>query len=92
MTKVIDVISQMRALDGESPKQEQNVANFVLSNLQTLAQMTKSEIAQASGVSVAAENRFCRTHYDAAPRTLMMAAPGSTRSISGLFLNVSSCQ
>ena len=60
MTKVIDVISQMRALDGEFPKQEQNVADFVLSNLEPAAQMTQSEIAKASGVSVATVNRFCQ--------------------------------
>jgi len=61
MTKVIDVISQMRTLDGKFPRGEQRIADFILSNLEAGAQMTQSEIADAAGVSVATVNRFCQT-------------------------------
>ena len=61
MTKVIDVISQMRTLDGTFPKREQRVADFVLSNLERVAQLRQSEIAEAADVSVATVNRFCQT-------------------------------
>ncbi len=61
MTRVIDVISQMRSLDGFLPKREQWVADFVLSNLERVAGLTQSEIAEAANVSVATVNRFCQT-------------------------------
>ncbi|MCY3876451.1 MAG: MurR/RpiR family transcriptional regulator [Rhodobacteraceae bacterium] len=61
MTRVIDVISQMRSLDGSLPKREQWVADFVLSNLERVAGLTQSEIAEAANVSVATVNRFCQT-------------------------------
>ncbi len=61
MTRVIDVISQMRSLDGTFPKREQWVADFVLSNLERVSRLTQSEIAEAADVSVATVNRFCQT-------------------------------
>jgi len=59
MNKVIDIILQMRRLDGELPKREQRVADFVLANLERIAYLRQSEIAKASGVSDATVNRFC---------------------------------
>lgn len=59
MNKVIDIILQMRRLDGELPKREQRVADFVLANLEQAAYLRQSEIAKASGVSDATVNRFC---------------------------------
>lgn len=61
MTRVIDVISQIRSLDGQLPRREQWVADFVLSNLEDVAQLRQDEIAVSSGVSVATVNRFCQT-------------------------------
>ncbi len=61
MTKIIDVISQMRKLDGRFPKREQRVADFVLSNLERATRLTQNEIAEAADVSVATVNRFCQT-------------------------------
>ncbi len=60
MNKVIDIISQMRSLDGRFPKQEQKVADFILSQLEPASQMTQSDIAEVAGVSVATVNRFCQ--------------------------------
>ncbi|PWV98844.1 RpiR family transcriptional regulator [Hoeflea marina] len=59
MNKVIDIILQMRRLDGELPKREQRVADFVLANLEQAAYLRQSEIARAAGVSDATVNRFC---------------------------------
>lgn len=59
MNKVIDIILQMRRLDGELPKREQRVADFVLENLEQIAYLRQSDIANASGVSDATVNRFC---------------------------------
>jgi RpiR family carbohydrate utilization transcriptional regulator len=59
MNKVIDIILQMRRLDGELPKREQRVADFVLENLDQIAYLRQSDIAKASGVSDATVNRFC---------------------------------
>ena len=61
MSKVIDVISEMRKLDGKFPKREQWVADFVLSNLERATRLTQNEIAEEAGVSVATVNRFCQT-------------------------------
>ena len=61
MTKVIDIISQMRKLDGAFPKREQRVADYVLANLETIAHQRQNEIATAAGVSDATVNRFCQT-------------------------------
>ncbi len=61
MTKIIDVISQMRKLDGRFPKREQRVADFVLSSLERAPRLTQNDIAEAADVSVATVNRFCQT-------------------------------
>lgn len=61
MSKILDVISQMRKLDGTFPKREQQVADFVLSNLERATRLTQNEIAEATAVSVATVNRFCQT-------------------------------
>ncbi|PHR94715.1 MAG: RpiR family transcriptional regulator [Blastopirellula sp.] len=59
INKVIDIISQMRLMEGELPKREQRVADFVLENLEKIAYLRQSEIAEAAGVSDATVNRFC---------------------------------
>ncbi|MEP3245523.1 MAG: MurR/RpiR family transcriptional regulator [Sneathiella sp.] len=61
MLKIIDIISQLRQMDGSFPKQEQKVATHVIENLETVAYQKQDEIAEASGVSVATVNRFCQT-------------------------------
>lgn len=61
MAKVVDLISQMRSLNGAFSKREQLVADFVLNNLENIAYLSQHEIAQAAGVSVATVNRFCQT-------------------------------
>lgn len=59
MTKVIDIISHMRSLEGTFPKREQLVADFVLANLEKISFLSQHEIAEATSVSVATVNRFC---------------------------------
>lgn len=59
MQQVIDIISKMRSLNGELPKREQRVADFVLSNLDQISFLTQGEIAQAAGVSTATVHRLC---------------------------------
>jgi DNA-binding MurR/RpiR family transcriptional regulator len=61
MSKVIDIISHMRALEGSFPKREQLVADFVLANLEQISFLSQHEIAEATKVSVATVNRFCTT-------------------------------
>lgn len=61
MAKIIDIISQMRALQGSFPKREQLVADFVLANLEEISFLSQHEIAEATDVSVATVNRFCST-------------------------------
>lgn len=58
---IVDVISQIRKLDGTFSKGEQHVANFVLGNLERVAHMRLSEVAADADVSVATVNRFCQT-------------------------------
>ena len=45
MSKVIDIIAQLRGLNGALPKREQHVADYVLANLETIAYQRQSEIA-----------------------------------------------
>lgn len=59
MAKIIDIISQLRTLDGTLPKSEQAVADFVLTNLERISFLSQQEIAEATDVSVATVNRFC---------------------------------
>ncbi len=61
MTVFIDIISQIRKLDGTFSKQEQRVADFVLTNLRQIPFLRQSEIAESANVSVATVNRFCIT-------------------------------
>ena len=61
MTVVIDIISQLRKLNGSFPKREQRVADFVLANLENIAYLRQAQIADGAGVSVATVNRFCVT-------------------------------
>ena len=61
MAKVVDLISQMRLLDGAFSKREQLVADFVLTNLEDISFLSQHQIAQAASVSVATVNRFCQS-------------------------------
>lgn len=61
MAAVIDIISQLRKLNGTFPKREQRVADFVLANLENIAFLRQAEIAEGADVSVATVNRFCVT-------------------------------
>ena len=61
MLEVIDLISQVRTLNGAFPKREQLVADFVLANLEGISFLSQHEIAAATEVSVATVNRFCTT-------------------------------
>lgn len=58
---VIDIISELRKRDGTFSTQEQKVADYIIANLEQAAHETLSEIALASGVSVATVNRFCQS-------------------------------
>ena len=61
MVAVIDIISQLRKLNGAFPKREQRVADFVLANLENIAFLRQAEIAEGADISVATVNRFCVT-------------------------------
>ena len=61
MAAVIDIISQLRKLNGTFAKREQRVADFVLANLKNIAFLRQAEIAEGADVSVATVNRFCVT-------------------------------
>jgi RpiR family carbohydrate utilization transcriptional regulator len=61
MSSTIDIISQLRRKDGSFSAQEQKVADHILENLEQAVHMTLTEIANASDVSVATVNRFCRS-------------------------------
>lgn len=61
MARVIDIISKVRQLDGEFSKREQLVADFVLSNLEEIPNLSQFDIAESAKVSVATVNRFCIT-------------------------------
>ena len=61
MTKVFDVIAEVRKLDGRLPKQEQKIATCIFDNLVTAPHLKQDEIAKSAGTSVATVNRFCRS-------------------------------
>lgn len=61
MNKVIDIISQLRKLDGQFPKREQRVADYIIANVETVAYQSQNEIARAADVSDATVSRFCQT-------------------------------
>lgn len=96
MNKVIDIILQMRRLDGELPKREQRVADFVLQNLEQISYLRQSDIAKASEVSDATVNRFCislgcegfrdfkiRLTQSVAVSLQYLGGPGNDNSVSG---------
>ena len=60
-SNIVDIISQLRKLDGSFRKQEQKVADYVLGNLEAVAYQRLNEIANAADVSDATVNRFCQT-------------------------------
>ena len=59
MTTIVDIISRVRQREGSFSKREQQVADFVLSNLEQIAHLSQHDIAKAADVSVATVNRFC---------------------------------
>lgn len=59
--RVVDLITELRRLDGTFAKREQCVAQFVLNNLARVAYLNQTEIAVAADVSVATVNRFCQS-------------------------------
>jgi len=59
VSRVIDVITRTRQLEGTFSKREQLVADFVLSNLERVSTLSQLEIAEQAHVSVATVNRFC---------------------------------
>ena len=61
MSSNTDIISRLRELNGSFPAREQQVADFVLGNLELVVRTNLTEIAKASGVSVATVNRFCQS-------------------------------
>lgn len=61
MSPNVDIISRLRELNGSFPAREQQVADFVLGNLELVVRTNLTEIAKASGVSVATVNRFCQS-------------------------------
>lgn len=61
MSPSADIISRLRELNGTFPAREQQVADFVLDNLELVVRTNLTEIAKASGVSVATVNRFCQS-------------------------------
>ena len=59
--RVLDLIGDLRRLDGTFPTGEQRVADYVLARLGEIAHLRQDEIAAGAGVSVATVNRFCHT-------------------------------
>ena len=61
MVTTIDVISELQKLNDQLPASERRVAEYILGNLNIAVHSTLSEIAKASGVSVATVNRLCHS-------------------------------
>jgi DNA-binding MurR/RpiR family transcriptional regulator len=61
MVATIDVISELQKLKSQLPASERKVAEYILANLNIAVHSTLSEIAKASGVSVATVNRLCHS-------------------------------
>jgi len=59
--RVLDLITELRRLDGSFARGEQRVASHVLEHLEEVVYQNQSGIANAAGVSVATVNRFCQT-------------------------------
>lgn len=58
---VFDVISQLHRQDGTFSTQEQKVADQILDDLEAAVRMNLKDIADASRVSIATVNRFCKS-------------------------------
>lgn len=61
MTAALDIISQIRQNDGNYNAREQQVASFILKNLETVSEMSVAALAAASNVSEPTVIRFCRS-------------------------------
>lgn len=61
MAPTFDIISELYERNGQLPASEKKVADYVLKNLEEAVHSTLSQIADASGVSVATVNRFCHS-------------------------------
>lgn len=61
MVPAIDVISELQKKSSQLPASERRVAEYILDNLNVAVHSTLSEIATASGVSVATVNRLCHS-------------------------------
>ncbi len=61
MVPAIDVIAELQKVGDQLPASERRVADYILKNLNTAVHSTLSEIAKASGVSVATVNRLCHS-------------------------------
>lgn len=59
--RVLDLITEIRRLDGSFARGEQRVASYVLDHLEEVVYLNQSGIAAAADVSVATVNRFCQT-------------------------------
>ncbi|NKX39631.1 MurR/RpiR family transcriptional regulator [Tritonibacter mobilis] len=57
----VDLISNLRQLNGTFAAREQKVANFVSAHLEEISGMTIAELAGAVGVSTPTVVRFCRS-------------------------------
>jgi len=57
----VDLISNLRQLNGSFAAREQKVADFVSQHLEDVSGMTIAELASACGVSTPTVVRFCRT-------------------------------
>ena len=56
-----DIVLHLRKLEDSLPRREQQVAKFLLANMEFAVHLTLTEIADRVGVSVATVNRFCRS-------------------------------
>lgn len=61
MSTALDIISQIRQNDGSYNAREQQVASFILKNLETVSGMSLAALSAASEVSEPTVIRFCRT-------------------------------
>ena len=61
MNPALDIISQIRQGDGSYNAREQNVATFILQNLEEVSEMSLATLAAGANVSEPTVIRFCRT-------------------------------
>lgn len=57
----VDLISNLRGLDGHLPAREQKVADYMRGNLEHVSGMTIAALAESCGVSAPTVVRFCRS-------------------------------